>query len=228
MARPVFRLDLDLADSLGRRFFPAALIVQEDRNLVMGAARVLEEERDAEEVHRQADGFGPQRLGRFVLAGPRPDPPHWIYRAVVQDLERRPSCRPGDVRHCLAAVLEDAASRGVKLVASEPLGVWRSSGLALPEVAEAFNGAICDMLGKLPVPFRLTVLVRDMEMLEEISRLLRASLLRRASRTFRSVSDDEAVVEARCGGRPFQFHFVPGALSGYLVTNRFAARAEIS
>jgi len=217
---------------VGRRFSPDALIIQEDRNLVMGAASLLEEERNPATVRAAAEGFEPVRLGSFVLVGPRSEPPTWMYRAVVHDLDLNSSCRPGHVRRCLVSILGDAGPRGIRSLGSAPLGLWRRSGLELEEVADSFNEAIFEMVGRLATPLRLTVLLEDMETLEESSRLFRSSLLRRASRSFHTVASDVAVVEAQSRGQRFQFRFVPGALSGYLVTrpgrgaDRFSSQVE--
>ncbi len=194
------------------------MIIQEDRNLIMGAQRVVEEERAPAAAMDAAEEFESQHMGRFLLVGPRAGSPRWIYRAVVHDLEMSPSCRPGDVRRCLASILEDAGKRGIGSLGSEPLGLWRRSGLKLEEVAGAFDDAVFEVIGTLEAPLRLTLLLRDLETIEEASRLLRSALLRRASRSFHMVAGDAAVVEARSRGQRFQCRFVPGALSGYLVT----------
>ncbi len=194
------------------------MVIQEDRNLIMGGARVLEPGEDAAAVAEAARGFEPHHLGRFVLVGPRAQAPTWIYRAVVHDLEMSPTCRSGSVRRCLASILIDASKRGLTIVGTEPLGLWRRSGLDLAEMAGAFDEAIFEAVGGLQNGVRLTLLLREFETLEEVSRLLRSSLLRRASRSFHTVEGDAAVVEVRSHGRRYQFRFVPGALSGYLVT----------
>jgi len=194
------------------------MVIQEDRNLVMGASRVVEPEEDAAAVAETARRFESQHLGRFLLVGPRREAPTWIYRAVVHDLEMSPSCRPGSVRRCLASILIDASKRGLTSLGTEPLGLWRRSGLNLEEMAVAFNEAIFEAVGALQNGVRLTLLLKEFETLEEVSRLFRSSLLSRASRSFHTVEGGAAVVEARSHGRRYQFRFIPGALSGYLVT----------
>jgi len=194
------------------------MIVQEDRNLILGAQTVLEEEQAPAAAAEEAEEFDSHLLGRFVLVGPREESPRWIYRAVVHDLELSPTCRPGDVRRCLASILEDAARRGIGVLGAEPLGLWRRSGLGLEEVVGAFDDAIFEVLGNLREPMRLTLLLRDLDTIETASRLLRSSLLRRASRSFHEVAGDAAVVEVRSKGQRFQCRFVPGAISGYQVT----------
>jgi len=194
------------------------MIIQEDRHLIMGAPRLLEEERNRAEALDAAGRFEDQLLGSFVLVGPRKEAPGWIYRAVVHDLERAPSCRPGDVRRSLTSIMEDAGERGIASLGCEPLGLWRRSGLTLEEMAGAFDEAVFEVAGALKAPLRLTLLLEDVEVVEQTSRLLRSSLLRRARRSFHTVAGDAAVVEARSRGQRFQCRFVPGALSGYVLT----------
>jgi hypothetical protein len=86
------------------------------------------------------------------------------------------------------------------------------------EVVHAFDSAILESSNLLRVPFRLTLLLDDLAELEEVSHLLRSRVLSRASRSFRTVSGDAAVVEVRNQGEKYHFRFVPGTLSGYLVT----------
>jgi hypothetical protein len=150
---------------------------------------------------------------------------YWTYQAVVHDLEVRPSCRPGDVRRSLTGIFEDAAKRGFRTLAAEPLGAGGRSGLALEEVVGAFDAAILESSESSEASFRLTLLLDDLEQLEQVSHLLRSRVLSRASRSFRTVSGDAAVVEVRNAGSRFHFRFVPGSLSGYLVT-RAAASAR--
>ena len=65
---------------------------------------------------------------------------------------------------------------------------------------------------------RVTLLLEDMNSLEEISHILRSRLLRKASRSFRTVDGDAALVEVRQRGFRLHCRFVPGSLSGYAVT----------
>ena len=216
----MLRLDLDLKDALESRLSPDALVYQEDRNLVMSPSTVLdlEEVRDPGGVMDSAGELLPLPLGRCRLWRARGGRREWIYQAVVHDLSQSPSCRPGDVRRCLVSVLEDAPRRGVKVVATEPLGLWRRSGLQVQEMADVFDEAIFEVVNGLTGPLRLVMLLDRMEQLDEVSRFLRSGLLRRASRSFHTVSDETAMVEVRHGGRRLNVRFVPGSLSGYIVT----------
>ena len=196
------------------------MIVQEDRNLVMsGAAFVdLDCAVDLDSAFKAIAAHRPLPLGRYLLRGPRTGQRYLQYQAVVHDLELMPTSRPGDVSRSLTAVLEDAARRGLCSVASEPLGVWEGSGLGFPAMVEAFDAAIMDVSLRVQTPQRLTLLLDNLEQLEEVSHLFRSALLRRASRSFRTVSGDAAVVEVRRAEKRFHCRFVPGSLSGYLVT----------
>ena len=136
---------------------------------------------------------------------------------MVHDFELDPSSRPGDVRRCLCAATKDARERGFDHIAAEPLGRWHSRGLSLEEMAEAFDAAILEICLSLDVSLKLTLLLAEMDEVEETSNLLRSCLLRRARRSFRTVDGDAAVVEVREGEARYHFHFVPGTLSGYLV-----------
>lgn len=215
-----FRFDLDLRDSLDRRLRPDALVVQEDRNLVMGGQAILDldTEDDLDSAYLAVRDHRPLPLGHFLLLRARADTPYCTYQAVVHDFELAPTCRPGDVRRSLTGILGDAACRGLRTVAAEPLGEWRGRGLGLDEVVEAFDSAILESSQVLEVPFRLILLLGSMDQLEEVSHLLRSRVLARASRSFRTVSGDAAVVEVRNDQHRFHFRFVPGTLSGYLVT----------
>jgi hypothetical protein len=215
-----FRFDLDLRDSLARRLHPDALVVQEDRNLVMARQGVLDldSEDDLDAAYMAIREHRPLPLGRFLVLRKREPGTHWTYQAVVHDFELNPTCRPGDVRRSLSAILRDAAKRGLYTLASEPLGAWQDSGLGLDEVVDAFDAALIESSRTLERHFRLTLLLETMDELEEVSHLLRSRVLRRASRSFRTVSGDAAVVEVRSQGERYHFRFVPGTLSGYLVT----------
>jgi hypothetical protein len=215
-----FRFDLDLRDSLNRRLHPDALVVQEDRNLVMGRQGVLDldAEDDLDAAYIAIRDHRPLPLGRFLVLRRREAESYWTYQAVVHDFELSPTCRPGDVRRSLTAIFKDAAKRGLCALACEPLGAWEKRGLGLDEVVEAFDAAILESSKGTEVRFRLTLLLEDLTELEEVSHLLRSRVLSRASRSFRTVSGDAAVVEVRNRDERFHFRFVPGTLSGYLVT----------
>lgn len=216
----VLRLDLDLKDSLLRRLRPDALVVQEDRNLVMSSPAAidldLEDELDAAYVAISA--HRPLPVGRYLVRRPREGSPFWVYQAVVHDLEQAPTCRPGDVRRSLVAILSDAQKRALENLAVEALGHWKDAGLSFTEMVEAFDATIFELTRRLMAPCRLTLLLDEMEQLEEVSHLLRSRLLRRASRSFHTVTGDVAMVEVRERGDRLHFRFVPGSLSGYLVT----------
>lgn len=214
------RLDLDLRESLDRRLQPDALIVQEDRNLVMAPPGVLDLDRDDDLVsaYLAIARHRPLPLGRYLLLRSGGGITRWTYQAVVHDFTSRPSSRPGDVRRSLIAVLADAPRRGIQHIATEPLGLWGSRGLTLEDMLGAIDLAILEASLSIDSPLHLTLMLDELEQLEEASHLLRARLLRRASRSFRTVAGDAAVVEVRRGGARLHFRFVPGSMSGYLVT----------
>jgi len=220
MGEPVLRFELDLMDSLGARLRPDAVVVQEDRNLVMSSPATLDldlhDELDA--AYEAISAHRPLPVGRYLLLRPRPGTGSWTYQAVVHDLEVRPTCRPGDVRRSLVAILNDAQKRGFATIAVQPIGFWRGIGLGLDEMTEAFDATVFELVGEVCVPFRLTLLLDSIEEIEEVSHLLRSRLLRRASRSFHTVDGDVAVVEVRRNNWRLQFRFVPGSLSGYMVT----------
>lgn len=214
------RFDLDLRSSLGRRTHPDAVILQEDRNLVMGPQVILDLESDdsLDAAYLAVRDYRPLQLGAYlVLRGREPGQP-WTYQAVVHDFEQQPSSRPGDVRRCLCGVLRDAQQRSFAYVATEPLGCWQGRGLSLDEMVEAFHDTILELSPELRSPIRLTLLMDEMEQVEQASHLLRSRLLRRASRSFRTVDGEAAVVEVRNGSSRYHYRFVPGTLSGYMVT----------
>jgi hypothetical protein len=215
-----FRLDLDLRDSLNRRLHPDALVVQEDRNLVMGRQGVLDldAEDDLDAAYIAIREHRPLPLGRFLVLRRRETESYWTYQAVVHDFELNPTSRPGDVRRSLSAIFKDAAKRGLSTLAAEPLGFLEQRGLTVDEVVDAFDAAILESSNVIESPLRLTLLLDDLPHLEEVSHLLRSRVLSRASRSFRTVSGDAAVVEVRNKGEKYHFRFVPGTLSGYLVT----------
>jgi hypothetical protein len=215
-----FRFDLDLKDSLNRRLHPDAVVVQEDRNLVMGRQGVLDldAEDDLDAAYLAIREHRPLPLGRFLVLRGRERDSYWTYQAVVHDLELNPTCRPGDVRRSLSAIFADATRRGLHALAAEPLGSWESHGLTRREVVEAFDVAILESSRLLDLTLRLTLLLDDLEQLEEVSHVLRSRVLSRASRSFRTVSGDAAVVEVRHRDERYHYRFVPGTLSGYFVT----------
>ncbi|MGD9253543.1 MAG: hypothetical protein PVG92_06385 [Holophagae bacterium] len=214
------RFDLDLNEALGRRLHPDAIVVQEDRNLVMAKQSILDLE--------QHNGLGaaylamaehrPIPLGRYLLLRNPGDEAYWTYQAVVHDLEAKPSCRAGNVRRALTGVLKDSVKRSMTSLAVEPLGVWRSRGLEIEEMVEAFETAVLDVSVGLGGPLRVTLLLDDMVTLEEVSHLLRSRLLRKACRSFRTVDGEAALVEMHQRGFRLHCRFVPGSLSGYAVT----------
>ena len=216
----MLRLDLDLRDSVGRRLHPDAMVVQQDRNLVMGAQPVidLEEENVLDAAYLAIAAHRPLQLGRYMLLRPRGERTYWLYQAVIHDLAERPSCRPGNVRRAMAAVLDDALKRGLTVIATEALGIWEESGLKLQELVEALDEAISQLSVELRDPVRLVLLLGSMDDVEEASHHLRSRVLQRSSRSFRTVSGDAAVVEVRRDGVRLHYRFVPGSLSGYLVT----------
>ena len=92
---------------------------------------------------------------------------------------------------------------------ADPAALLPSRADALdPSRAEAFDEAVFEVAGALKAPLRLTLLLEDVEVVEQTSRLLRSSLLRRARRSFHTVAGDAAVVEA---GR--RFGLTPGRTS---------------
>jgi hypothetical protein len=213
-------LNLDLAEALGRRLRPDAKIVQEDRNLVMAGAPILDLDRsdDLDAAYLAIVEHRPLPLGRYLLLHSRGAEADWIYQAVVHDLESRPSCRAGNVRRSLTAILGDAVKRGMSSLVMEPLGMWRGRGLTTDEMVEAFETSILEISVALKSPLRLTLLLEDFDALEEVSHLLRSRLLRKASRSFRTVDNESALVEVRQGGQRLHCRFVPGSLSGYSIT----------
>jgi len=215
-----FRVDLDLRDSLDRRLHPEALVLQEDRNLIMGSQSVidLDAEHEMDAAYLAMVSHEQQALGRYLLLRERDGRPYWTYLAVVHDFDTEPTCRPSDVRRCLRAILKDALNRRIRSLAAEPLGAWRQQGLSFESMVEAFDSAIVEFSAQLDTPLRLTLLLDEDSQLEEVSHLLRSCVLRKASRSFRTVDGGSAVVEVRQGGARLHYRFVPGSLSGYIVT----------
>ncbi len=214
------RLDLDVVESLGKRFQPDAIVVQEDRRLKLGTNYIpnLDPENDHDAAYLAISAQRPLPLGRYLLLRPQHGDHHWIYQAVVHDLVKRPSCRAGDVRRSLTAILADAERRGLRAIASDPLGAYQERGLTWEEVVEAFDATIYEACLELTSSLRMTLLLPHIDDLEEVSHLLRSRVLRRARRSFRTVDGDAAVVEVLQDGVRLHFRFVPGSLSGYIIT----------
>jgi hypothetical protein len=219
------RFDLDLHEALGRRLHPDAKVVQEDRNLVMAGPGVLDLDRDdgLDAAYLAIAEHRPIPVGRYLLLRSRSDDAYWTYQAVVHDLESKPTCRAGNVRRALTAILRDSVKRGMSSLTVEPLGVWRSRGLEIDEMVDAFESAVLEASIELASPLRLTLLLDNLEILEEVSHLARSRLLRKASRSFRTVDGEAALVEVRQRGFRLHCRFVPGSLSGYAVTCMNAA-----
>lgn len=196
------------------------MIVQEDRNLVMAGTGILDLDQGngLDAAYLAIAEHRPLPLGRYLLLRSRGGKAYWTYQAVVHDLEEKPSARPGNVRRSLTAILNDAIKRGMSFLTVQPLGVWRSRGLTTEEMVEAFEATIFEVSLDLPSPLRLTLLLDDLDALEEVSHLLRSHLLRKASRSFRTVDNDSALVEVRQRGARLHCRFIPGSLSGYAVT----------
>jgi hypothetical protein len=213
-------VDLDLHGSVGRRLLPDAVVVQDDRNLVMNGPPpgALDRTHDLDAAYLEVARNRPLGLGRYMLLRPRDDVPYWTYQAVVHDLALEQTCRPGDVRRSLLSISQDAVKRGLTHLALEPLGMWGANGLGMVEFVEALDASVLEMAIGLTQSVRLTVLLEELPLLEEMSLQLRSRLLRRASRSLRTADGDAAVVEVRREGFRLCFRFVPGSLSGYQVT----------
>lgn len=215
------RFDLGLRESLGAGLRAQALVVQDDRNLRIGGFD-SDELDGSDELNAACSAIAaqiPLPLGRYLLCRRSTESaPELEYRAVVHDLEASPTCRPGNVRRSLVAIVEDAVKRDVSSLASDPLGSFKNRGLTLEELVGAFDEAIVELSVALRLPFRLTLLLDKLSQVEEASHMLRSRVLRRASRSFRTVAGDAAVVEVRRRGARLHFRFVPGSLSGYMVT----------
>jgi hypothetical protein len=214
------RFDLDMVEALGRRLQPDAMIVQEDRNLVMAGPGIIDLDKDngLDAAYLAIAEHRPLPLGRYLLLRSRGSEAYWTYQAVVHDLESKPSCRAGNVRRSLTAILKDSIKRGMTAVTVEPLGVWRNRGLTIEEMVEAFEASVFEVCVGLGSQLRMTLLLEDMDSLEEVSHLLRSRLLRKASRSFRTVDGEAALVEVRQRGCRLHCRFVPGSLSGYSVS----------
>ena len=217
----ILRFDLDHKEALGRRLQPDATIVQEDRNLVMAGAGVLDLDSgdSLDAAYLAMAEHRPLPLGRFLLQRSRGGEADWTYQAVVHDLDCRPTCRSGDVRRSLSAILKDSVKRGMSFVGVEPLGLWGGRGLTEIEMVAAFESAIFELSVDLVSPFRATLLLDSIDVLEEFSHLFRSRLLSKGSRNFRTVDDETALVEVRQRGNRLHCRFVPGTLSGYVVTS---------
>jgi hypothetical protein len=200
--------------------YPEALVFQEDRNLVMGGQTILDldSDDDLDAAYAASCNHRPHPLGGFlVYRGKDPYEP-LAYQAIVHDLELDPSCRPGDVRRSLCSVVQDAQERDLTSIATEPLGRWHERGISLDDMARAFDAAILELSTSVEKSIRMTLVFDELEEIEEASHLLRARILSRASRSFRTADGSVAVAEVREGDAKFHVRFVPGTLSGYLVT----------
>jgi hypothetical protein len=197
------RFELDMVEALGRRLQPDAMIVQEDRNLVMASAGVLDLDADngLDAAYLAIAEHRPLPLGRYLLLRSRGGEAYWTYQAVVHDLETK-----------------DSVKRGMTSVTVEPLGVWRNRGLTIEEMVEAFEASVFEVCVGLGSQLRMTLLLENMDSLEEVSHLLRSRLLRKASRSFRTVDGEAALVEVKQRGCRLHCRFVPGSLSGYSVS----------
>ncbi len=195
-------------------------MVQEDRNLVMSSSPILDlDEADRlDAAYLALAAFRPVPLGRYLVLRPCERRPYWLYQAVVHDLDQRPSARPGDVRRALLAVVEDALRRGLRWLALEPLGLFGGGGLTLAGVVQTIDEVVRYLTAGLDGSLRLTLLLQDLDQVEEVSCLLRARVIQSASRSLRNVNEGSAVVESTQGGVRLQFRFVPGSPSGYLVS----------
>jgi hypothetical protein len=212
------RLDLDLRDGVGRRVFPDAVVLAEDRYLGLGSlpAVDLDPRQELDAAYVAIRKKRPLPLGRYLVLRPGLDRETWVYQAVVHDLDHKPSVRTGDVRRAILSVVHDAGSRGFGTVACEALGVGGDDGLTLDQFAEAVDAAVRELCaGDIRMP-RLIILLDDLEQVETLSTLLRSMVLRRASRNLRVVGGESVVAEVRNGGRRLHFRFVPGSLSGYV------------
>ncbi len=220
MSESVLRFDLDLEDALVRRIVPDALIVQEDRNLVISAPPVLDLDRqdDLDSAYLAIAQHRPLPQGRYLLLRPREGTPYWTYQAVVHNLEERPTCSPGDVRRSMLAICHDAKRRGLVTLAMEPIGRWRDHGLSLDEMVEALDTTFLELVLDPGTSLRVVLLLPDLDSIEEVSLGIRSRILRKASRSFRTVAGDAAVVEVRRDPVRLHYRFVPGSLSGYMVT----------
>ena len=220
VSQPALRFDLDLDDAMDRRLEPDALIVQEDRNLVLSAPPFLDldTEDDLDSAYLAITQHRPLPQGRYLLLRPQGERRYWLYQAVVHDLERTPSCSPGDVRRSVLSICRDAVKRGFSLIAMEPVGRWGSRGLTLDELVEALDTTFLELALDLEAPLHVVLLLDSLETIEEVSLGVRARVLRKASRSFRTVNGDAAVVEVRRDLARLHFRFVPGSLSGYMVT----------
>ena len=222
------RIDLDLRDALHRRFYPDAVIFEEDRYLRMASlpAVDLDPREDLDAAYLAIRKQRPLPLGRYLLLRPGAERPSWTYQAVVHDLELHPSCRPGDIRRALVAILENAASRGFFCIGLVLPGLGKTEGLALSDIVEAIDAAILELAGRIEESLRLVILLEEFGQLEIASNLLRAALLRRAQRSFRNISEEFAIVDFFLGRRNFQARFVPGSSSGYVLSRAY--RGETS
>ena len=172
MARTgTLRFDLDLRESLNTRLNPQAVILQEDRNLVMAPPGILDLDADYDlgAAFTAIASHRPLPLGRYLVLRGQEGGVGWVYRAVVHDLANNPTCRPGDVRRSLTAILGDAARRGIGSLAAEPLGFLHHEGLDLGGLVEAFDRAILETSAELAGSVRLTLLLDRFDQLAPVA-----------------------------------------------------------
>jgi hypothetical protein len=214
------RFDLDVRDSLHARRRPDALIVQDDRNLVMAPPGTLDPETvvDLEGAARTAAAHRPLSVGTFLVSENTDTPVRWTYRAIVHDFDSSPTCRPGDVRRSVTAILADADRKCLDAVAMEPVGIWNHRGLTPESMVEALDRAVLEAAVRLTRSMRVVLLLDHVDELEAVSNLLRSRVISRATRSFRTVAGDAAVVEIRSLGHRLHVRFVPGTMSGYMIT----------
>lgn len=216
----LLRLDLDLKDSIWRRLRPDGLVLQEDRYLRLGSLPAVDlDPRDGlDAAYLAIRKKRPLPLGRYLVLRPGLDRPGWVYQAVVHDLGIRPTCRGGDVRRALVAVVLNAKNRGINFLACEALGLLGEDGLTLTELIEAIDTAVLELCSELEGLVRVVFLLENVDDLEEVSNGLRSRILLRANRSLRNISGDTALVEFKHDSARLRFRFVPGSLSGYQVS----------
>ncbi|MCP4900279.1 MAG: hypothetical protein GY906_25190 [bacterium] len=178
----------------------------------------LDAHEDLDAAYREIANHRPLPLGRYLLLRARPDRPYWTYQAVVHDLDKHPSCCAGDVRRSLVAIVRDALKRELRALAFGPIGCRKDSGLEIREMVEALDATVLELAAFKKISTSLTLLLPSVNQIEEVSHLLRSNVLRRASRSFRTVGEGAAVAEIRHRRTRLHYRFVPGSLSGYQVT----------
>lgn len=100
-------------------FDPEAVVREEDTWLVLSRPPVVEPpDADPPRLLREARDYEPRSPGSVVVREGRPV----ALLAVVHDLDRDPTCRPGWVDEALRAVMEELHRRGVARLALPVLG----------------------------------------------------------------------------------------------------------